>query len=102
MSDVYNRKELFSNDLVLPKKHKQMVESLVTMMPLGSKPKGTGSKTKIGGDRNQDRRNDLVRGKGKGLVILLHGEPGVGKTTTAECVAEYTKRPLFALTCGKW
>ncbi|KAI1172358.1 P-loop containing nucleoside triphosphate hydrolase protein [Nemania sp. FL0916] len=43
---------------------------------------------------------DLVQGKGKGLIILLHGEPGVGKTSTAECVADYTKRPLFAVTCG--
>ena len=43
---------------------------------------------------------DLVRGKGKGLIILLHGAPGVGKTSTAECVAEFTRRPLFAMTCG--
>ena len=43
---------------------------------------------------------DLVRGKGKGLIILLHGAPGVGKTSTAECVAEYTHRPLFPITCG--
>ena len=43
---------------------------------------------------------DLVRGKGKGLIILLHGAPGVGKTSTAECVAEFTHRPLFAMTCG--
>jgi hypothetical protein len=27
--------------------------------------------------------DDLVKGKGKGLIILLHGEPGVGKTLTA-------------------
>ena len=43
---------------------------------------------------------DLVRGKGKGLIILLHGAPGVGKTSTAECVADHTKRPLFPITCG--
>ena len=43
---------------------------------------------------------DLVRGKGKGLIILLHGAPGVGKTSTAECIAEYTRRPLYPLTCG--
>ena len=43
---------------------------------------------------------DLVQGKGKGLIILLHGEPGVGKTSTAECVADHTKRPLFPITCG--
>ncbi|KAI1770757.1 P-loop containing nucleoside triphosphate hydrolase protein [Hypoxylon cercidicola] len=43
---------------------------------------------------------DLVQGKGRGLIILLHGEPGVGKTSTAECVADHTKRPLFPVTCG--
>jgi signal recognition particle GTPase len=26
---------------------------------------------------------DIVRGKGRGLVILLHGAPGLGKTFTA-------------------
>jgi SpoVK/Ycf46/Vps4 family AAA+-type ATPase len=43
---------------------------------------------------------DLVQGKGRGLIILLHGEPGVGKTSTAECVAALTGRPLFPITCG--
>ncbi|KAF2232372.1 P-loop containing nucleoside triphosphate hydrolase protein, partial [Viridothelium virens] len=43
---------------------------------------------------------DLVRGKGKGLIILLHGAPGVGKTSTAETVAAYTRRPLYPITCG--
>ncbi|KAJ5548559.1 hypothetical protein N7513_005793 [Penicillium frequentans] len=43
---------------------------------------------------------DLIQGKGKGLIILLHGEPGVGKTSTAECVADHTRRPLFPVTCG--
>jgi hypothetical protein len=43
---------------------------------------------------------ELVQGKGRGLIILLHGEPGVGKTSTAECVAAHTERPLFPITCG--
>ncbi|KAF2814377.1 P-loop containing nucleoside triphosphate hydrolase protein [Mytilinidion resinicola] len=42
---------------------------------------------------------DFVQGKGEGLIFLLHGKPGVGKTYTAECIAEYTKRPLLSLTC---
>ncbi len=30
--------------------------------------------------------DDLIKGKGKGMIFLLHGEPGVGKTLTAgEC-----------------
>ncbi|KAH7145610.1 hypothetical protein B0J13DRAFT_525138 [Dactylonectria estremocensis] len=43
---------------------------------------------------------DLVPGKGQGLIILLHGPPGSGKTSTAETIAAYTQRPLYAITCG--
>lgn len=43
---------------------------------------------------------DLIRGKGKGTVILLHGVPGVGKTATAEAIAQKWKKPLFPITCG--
>lgn len=43
---------------------------------------------------------DFIRGKGSGLVILLHGVPGVGKTTTAEAVALDNRKPLYALTSG--
>ncbi|KAI8675905.1 AAA domain-containing protein [Fusarium keratoplasticum] len=43
---------------------------------------------------------DFIRGKGKGLVIMLHGAPGVGKTATAEAVAATHRKPLFAITCG--
>jgi len=43
---------------------------------------------------------DLVSGKGNGLIILLHGPPGAGKTSTAETIATYTKRPLYSITCG--
>ncbi|GLB14938.1 hypothetical protein AtubIFM61612_004743 [Aspergillus tubingensis] len=43
---------------------------------------------------------DVVRGKGEGLIILLHGEPGVGKTSTAECMAAWLERPLYPITCG--
>lgn len=27
--------------------------------------------------------DDLIRGKGRGIIFLLHGPPGVGKTLTA-------------------
>ncbi|KAI3330749.1 hypothetical protein F4824DRAFT_328479 [Ustulina deusta] len=43
---------------------------------------------------------DAIRGKGRGLTILLHGAPGVGKTATAEAVAIESKKPLFPITCG--
>ncbi|KAI0204980.1 hypothetical protein F4808DRAFT_317059 [Astrocystis sublimbata] len=43
---------------------------------------------------------DLIQNKGRGLVVLLHGVPGVGKTATAEAVAMEYKKPLFVITCG--
>ncbi|KAL9118613.1 MAG: hypothetical protein Q9187_004841 [Circinaria calcarea] len=43
---------------------------------------------------------DLIQGKGRGLVVLLHGSPGTGKTLTAECVAESEERPMYIVTCG--
>ncbi|RMJ07908.1 hypothetical protein CDV36_012492 [Fusarium kuroshium] len=43
---------------------------------------------------------DIIYGKGRGLVIQLHGVPGVGKTATAEAVAMEYRKPLFVITCG--
>ncbi|KAL6875816.1 hypothetical protein HDV57DRAFT_510631 [Trichoderma longibrachiatum] len=50
--------------------------------------------------RTTIRGVDLIRGKGNGLVILLHGPPGTGKTLTAEAVALENSKPLFPITCG--
>jgi len=44
--------------------------------------------------------DDIVKGKGKGLIMVLHGPPGVGKTLTAETVAEYCERPLYMVSSG--
>ncbi|KAK4250457.1 hypothetical protein C7999DRAFT_11704 [Corynascus novoguineensis] len=43
---------------------------------------------------------DLIDNKGNGLIMLLHGSPGTGKTFTAESVAEIAKKPLYPVTCG--
>jgi hypothetical protein len=54
-------------------------------------------------ERNHDipvYQPDVIQGKGKGVVILLHGAPGVGKTCTAEAVASENEKPLFPITCG--
>ncbi|KAJ5715345.1 AAA family ATPase [Penicillium malachiteum] len=45
--------------------------------------------------RDEGAFDDLVQDKGKGLIALLTGTPGVGKTLTAEAVAEVTQRPLY-------
>lgn len=47
-----------------------------------------------------DQSIDFVKGKGTGLVVLLHGGPGTGKTLTAETVAEIAEKPLYRVTCG--
>nr|OQO30636.1 hypothetical protein B0A51_01522 [Rachicladosporium sp. CCFEE 5018] len=44
--------------------------------------------------------DDVVSGKGKGILLLLSGPPGVGKTLTAESVAEEMKVPLYSVTAG--
>lgn len=46
------------------------------------------------------KSTDIIEGKGNGLIILLHGGPGTGKTLTAESVAELAERPLYRVTCG--
>jgi SpoVK/Ycf46/Vps4 family AAA+-type ATPase len=53
--------------------------------------------------RREDRAgfDDFVRDKGKGLIGLLSGPPGVGKTLTAEAVAEVTRSPLYMLASGE-
>lgn len=44
--------------------------------------------------------DDVVKGKGKGIIMLLSGPPGVGKTLTAESVAETMRVPLYMLSAG--
>ncbi|KAF2666780.1 P-loop containing nucleoside triphosphate hydrolase protein [Microthyrium microscopicum] len=44
--------------------------------------------------------DDVIQGKGKGLVFVLHGPPGVGKTLTAEGIAEFLRCPLYAVSAG--
>ncbi|KAI0105436.1 hypothetical protein GGR51DRAFT_560282 [Nemania sp. FL0031] len=77
------------DELVLPPGHGDMVKSMIRQHLW---------------DRNASSINrekmDIVRGKGRGLIFLLHGVPGVGKTSTAECVADLFRRPLFQITSG--
>ena len=61
---LWNKKAF--NRLVLDQQNKELIRALVSVH-LGSKITG-----------------DIIAGKGNGLIILLHGSPGVGKTLTAE------------------
>ncbi|KAF4930140.1 putative cell division cycle ATPase [Colletotrichum viniferum] len=96
VSDLYDVEFTSSfNDLVLPENHGSTVRALVdthersrASQPSPEEPQSIASTL------------DIVKGKGAGLIILLHGPPGVGKTSTAECVADDTHRPLFPITCG--
>ena len=44
---------------------------------------------------------DFVSGKSGGLIFLLEGTPGTGKTLTAEAVSECLRRPLFPVSVGQ-
>ncbi|KAM4060445.1 ATPase family associated with various cellular activities (AAA) domain-containing protein [Hirsutella rhossiliensis] len=50
---------------------------------------------------NDDGFDDIIDGKGRGMVGLLSGRPGVGKTLTAEAVVEVSHRPLYSVSAGE-
>ncbi|RYP72587.1 hypothetical protein DL771_004082 [Monosporascus sp. 5C6A] len=97
MLNIQNLREVSApqnvfGDLKIDEDHKRMVKSLV---------KSHFQKQNRQAQQQSSALNqDLIQGKGSGLVILLHGVPGVGKTATAEAVALANKKPLFAITCG--
>ncbi|KAL6832788.1 hypothetical protein V8C40DRAFT_235978 [Trichoderma camerunense] len=81
IEDVQWNKEAFKH-LVADEDTKELIQALVT--------------NKLEAEKN----TDMIEGKGNGLIMLLHGSPGTGKTFTAESVAELAEKPLYAVTCG--
>jgi SpoVK/Ycf46/Vps4 family AAA+-type ATPase len=49
---------------------------------------------------SQNTFDDIIEGKGKGIIMLLAGSPGIGKTLTAESVAEKMHIPLYTMSAG--
>ena len=81
ITEVVWNKQAFK-DLVAEPETKELVQALV-MKQINAK-----------------KSTDFVAGKGNGLIMLLHGAPGTGKTFTAEGVAEFAEKPLLRVTCG--
>jgi len=69
------------DQLVLPQKKKDLIKALV--------------------EYQSTTFNDIISGKGGGCIFLLHGSPGVGKTLTAESIAELLHRPLYSVGVGE-
>ena len=99
IQDVQYNSDAF-DALVLEEDQKQMIHSLVNVH--------------INESLTFD---DVIKGKGKGMIFLLHGVPGVGKTLTAgrrlqapdllsasdsktESVSDVCKRPLYSISAG--
>ncbi|KAK2752220.1 hypothetical protein FQN54_008152 [Arachnomyces sp. PD_36] len=45
--------------------------------------------------------DDVIEGKGRGLNVLLHGPPGVGKTFTVEATSQKFSLPLYSISAGE-
>lgn len=80
LSHVQFRKDAY-DQLVLEDTKKVMIRSLV--------------------QHSHNNFEDIISGKGGGCIFLLHGEPGVGKTLTAEAVSELLERPLYSVSVGE-
>lgn len=51
--------------------------------------------------QGQSSFKDVLAGKRGASVVLLHGPPGVGKTLTAEAMAENFHKPLYPVSMGE-
>lgn len=84
ISDIEWDQDAFGS-LVLPTNQKSIVKALVESHTFHA----------------AENIDDVIQGKGKGLVAVLHGPPGTGKTLTAEGIAELLRRPLYMVSAGE-
>jgi SpoVK/Ycf46/Vps4 family AAA+-type ATPase len=49
----------------------------------------------------RDNSEDIIKGKMQGVLVLATGDPGTGKTLTAEIFSETIKRPLYVIPCSE-
>ncbi|KAJ2992830.1 hypothetical protein NUW58_g2038 [Xylaria curta] len=71
------------DSLVLPSGHKSLILAI--------------AQTQV---KKTDTFDDVISGKGRGVIMLLSGGPGIGKTLTAEAVAEHMRVPLLGMGAG--
>lgn len=76
---VYDRS--LKDKLVLPQDHRDLIDILVQDLDI--------------------LQSDIIEGKSGGTTILCVGEPGLGKTLTAEVYSEVIERPLYRVHSGQ-
>ncbi len=77
--------------LVLPANRKRLIKAVVQY---SSPSEGADAR------KSEGLYSDIIKGKGEGSVFLFYGPPGVGKTLTAEAIAEMLHKPLFVVSMG--
>ncbi|KAL1607619.1 hypothetical protein SLS60_002553 [Paraconiothyrium brasiliense] len=83
IAEILWNEEAFAR-LVLPHDYKRLIRGFVHMQL-----------------NSMDGFDDVMKGKGQGIIMLLSGEPGTGKTLTAESVAEDMRSPLYSIGAGE-
>ena len=77
--DVVYQKDAFDR-LVLEPEKKKIIKSLILY--------------------KSDKFKDFIETKGNGLIFLLYGAPGTGKTLSAEATCELLEKPMYCLNVG--
>jgi ATPase family associated with various cellular activities (AAA) len=105
LSHIQFHASAFDDSLVIPPARKRLLRAILTSH--GKKDSQLHHSTTlsqaqhVGPSWHQGAAADVLPGKGEGVIVLLYGPPGVGKTLTAEAVAELLHRPLYRVSMGE-